>query len=121
MAPVHAPGYLGAGLLLFLFWSRQPDVDTYLARTVFVLAGLFVSAAIISYNRPVRRPLPVMIGPPLVPLLSMIGANRFCPAYARSIWIITSVLCYAIGPCTIVNGIRSIRTPHLVSRDRKMK
>ena len=42
MAPVHAPGYLGAGLLLFLFWSRQPDVDTYLARTVFVLAGLFV-------------------------------------------------------------------------------
>ena len=117
----HAPGYLGVGLLLFLFWSRQPDMDTYLARAVFFLAGLFVSAAIISYNRPVRRPLPVLIGPPLVPLLSMISANRFCPAYARSIWIITSVLCFAIGPCNIVNGIRGIRAPHLVSRDRKMK
>lgn len=113
--PVHAPGYLGAGLLLFFFWSRQPDVDTYLARTVFVLAGLFVSAAIISYNRPVRRPLPVMIGPPLVPLLSMIGANRFCPAYARSVGIVSLVLFMA---CFVVNCICNMVQ---ASRDRKMK
>ena len=115
MAPVHAPGYLGAGLLLFLFWSRQPDVDTYLARTVFVLAGLFVSAAIISYNRPVRRPLPVMIGPPLVPLLSMISANRFYPAYARSVRIVSLVLFMA---CFVVGAIGNMLQ---ASRDQKMK
>ena len=114
MPPVHAPGYLGVGLLLFLFWSRQPDMDTYLARTVVILAGLFVCAAIISYNRRVRRALPLAIGPPLVPLLSMISANRFCPAYARSVGIASFVLFIAFWIVVTIRGF-------LVSRDLKMK
>ena len=112
--PVHAPGYLGVGLLLFLFWSRQPDMDTYLARTVVILAGLFVCAAIISYNRRVRRALPLAIGPPLVPLLSIISANRFCPAYARSVGIASFVLFIAFWIVVTIRGF-------LVSRDQKME
>ena len=81
---------------------------------MFVLAGLFVSAAIISYNRPVRRPLPVMIGLPLVPLLSVISANRFCPAYARSVGIASFVLFIAFWIVVTIRGF-------LVSRDQKME
>ena len=61
------------------------------------------------------------------------GVSLFCSGITRSCcevlvvtlfflcWWFTSVLWIAIGPCNIVNGIRGIRTPHLVSRDRKMK
>ena len=73
-----------------------------------------MSAAIISYNRPIRRPLPVAIVPSLVPLLSTIGANRFCPAYAQSAGIVSFVLLIAFW---IVNGALNIQA----ERDQKLK